>query len=315
MAGAIRAACSIPAAVWRQSTAPRWSRVTASTQPATASEAAARAATSAEPPSTVAGWAPAVRGVARLASRIPRKVPRPNRRPSSVPVASRWRTAIQAMAPVPVHEPSWPRVKTVSSRRRCRGMGGAGQRVPTTSGGRAAAGGGVSPGFPGPQHVVLAHWMNHRIWCSCWSSPAPSFGGSPCGDLSRQPRGGARGNPVRPRDCPAAVFGNDRRQQHWVQPAPGKRRPVGTRPAPAGRLGDEDARESEDLPAPVRDRGRYVEPRGTACGRVDPGTRTVPPSGSNAAHLVHRTGACCRAPTAGSVWPCPLAVRAREERV
>ncbi len=103
-------------------------------------------------------------------------------------------------------------------------------------------------------------------------------------------RRGARGNPVRFRDCPAAVFGNDRRQRHWVQPAPGKRRPVGprwTRPTgPAHRLGPgRDARESEDLPAPGRDRGRTVEPRGTAGRRTsgeratgvhDPGAPTAP---------------------------------------
>src|ERR1700754_1263468 len=33
----------------------------------------------------------------------------------------------------------------------------------------------------------------------------------------RRPGGGeARGNPVRVRDCPAAVSGNDRRHKHWV---------------------------------------------------------------------------------------------------
>ena len=39
----------------------------------------------------------------------------------------------------------------------------------------------------------------------------------------------ARGNPVRIRDCPAAVSGNDRRHTHWVRHGPGKRRPVGGR--------------------------------------------------------------------------------------
>jgi hypothetical protein len=51
----------------------------------------------------------------------------------------------------------------------------------------------------------------------------------------------ARGNPVRFRDCPAAVNGNESRQKHWTRMS-GKRRPVG-----ACRR---RARESEDLPAP-----------------------------------------------------------------
>lgn len=171
-----------------------------------------------------------------------------------------------------------------------------------------------APGSPEPVfRAVLPKPIRHNMWG--WRRAEDPVYGAGAGSprQCRPPdvgaprhRGGeARGNPVRPRDCPAAVFGNDRRQQHWVQPAPGKRRPVGTRPAPAGCLGDEDARESEDLPAPARKPGWNVEPRGTACGRVDPGTRTVPLEGQRSARgAPHRCtmpcahpGRCGRAPS------------------
>lgn len=42
-------------------------------------------------------------------------------------------------------------------------------------------------------------------------------------------RCGTRGNPVKIRDCPAAVCRNDRRHQHWPRLGAGKRRPVGVR--------------------------------------------------------------------------------------
>jgi len=63
-----------------------------------------------------------------------------------------------------------------------------------------------------------------------------------------QPWGSSRGNPVRIRDCPAAVCGNDRRHQHWASAweAPATRNPTSgwacprvrrpaTAPCPSGR--------------------------------------------------------------------------------
>jgi hypothetical protein len=43
-------------------------------------------------------------------------------------------------------------------------------------------------------------------------------------------QGVARGNPVRVRNCPAAVSGNERRHTHWAPDGHGKRRPVGAGP-------------------------------------------------------------------------------------
>ena len=91
--------------------------------------------------------------------------------------------------------------------------------------GQPAAGTVVGPAGGSP-YGRDASTRRRNMW---WSglSVAP-YMVSPAAGSHRQPRRDeARGNPVGIRDCPAAVSGNDRRQQHWTRQRPGKRRPVG----------------------------------------------------------------------------------------
>lgn len=82
-------------------------------------------------------------------------------------------------------------------------------------------------------------------------SPGCGYPGTAAGS-PRQPGGRVvRGNPVGIRDCPAAVSGNDRRHTHWAHAraweATASRCLAGTTRSYA-----RCARESEDLPLPVR---------------------------------------------------------------
>ena len=123
-----------------------------------------------------------------------------------------------------------------------------------------------------PQHVVVEA-----------SSEAP-YMVSPAAGSDRQPRRDeARGNPVRIRDCPAAVSGNDRRHTALAPSASWEATASRwSRPSVPGR-----ARESEDLPAHRARpcavvRGRVGRPtagqrRAPWCAVARPSRRPAPP--------------------------------------
>lgn len=161
-------------------------------------------------------------------------------------------------------------------------------------------GGGAAPQAPYMVRVLVLPGTANGPDVQLHSTPPPRSTTARQGARRPSPRERQEGTRCESGTAPQRYSGTTAVTQHWVQPAPGKRRPVGTRPAPAGRLGDEDARESEDLPAPGRDRGRSVEPRGTAGRRTSGHGRR------------HRRAA--RPPLPGRPTPPPLAARAREER-
>ncbi len=110
-------------------------------------------------------------------------------------------------------------------RRAGRGRRGRGAALLPQPGGRRAhrrAPGQRDPGqLPGRLSSARDTTRRHHIWCRRFRL-APRYRGSAGpGSLLAQGGPGATGNPVRIRDCPAAVSGNDRRQQHCVEPGMG----------------------------------------------------------------------------------------------
>ena len=142
----------------------------------------------------------------------------------------------------------WPHARRLRARRRAGGRrrraGGAGERV--LAAGRRPADRDGPAGRPGPvdrpvggdrgRPAPLTSVRRRRHWrrrAGGERPQVPTVGAPTVRPVPGRVRAGARGNPVRVRDCPAAVSGNERRHDALGGAAPGKRRPVGP-PGPPG---------------------------------------------------------------------------------